>query len=92
MLDVKPVRKALQYLLVNPDFEIDKIRTGVLRFIEYEKPRLFQDGMTVYGRLEMFELLPEDYRRSFIYVGWRDFTKADQTLFDKIKRYENYGG
>lgn len=92
MMKAGITRKALQYLLVNPDFEISKIKTGVLRFIEYETPRLFQDGMTVYGRLEMFELLPEDYRRSFIYVGWRDFTKDDQTLFDRIKRYERYGG
>lgn len=58
MMECISARKALQYLNVNPDFDIKNIKTGVLRYIEYEKPRLFQDGMTVYGRLEMFELLP----------------------------------
>lgn len=75
------IRKALQYLCVNPNFDIHKINRGALRYSPHEKPVLLHNGQTAYGRLEMFELLPEEHMRSFIYIGWRDFNYSDETLY-----------
>ena len=74
-------RKALQYLCVNPLFDIHKITQGALRYSPNEKPVLLHNGLTSYRRLEMFELLPREHMRSFIYVGWRDFNDADEKLY-----------
>lgn len=79
-------RKALQYLCVNPLFDIHKIKRGALRYSPNEKPVLLHNGQTSYGRLEMFELLSDEFMRSFIYVGWRDFTDADEKLY-RIAQY-----
>ena len=75
------IRKALQYLCINPNFDIHKITRGALRYSPNKKPVLLHNGQTSYGRLEMFELLPREHMRSFIYVGWRDFNEADEKLF-----------
>lgn len=75
------IRKALQYLCINPNFDIHKINKGALRYSPHEKPVLLHDGHTAYGRLEMYELLPEEYMRSFIYIGWRDFNDSDEYLY-----------
>lgn len=80
-------RKALQYLCINPKFDIHKIKTGALRYSPNETPVLLQNGLTAYGRLEMYELLPEDFTRSFIYIGWRDFTEDDEKLYQRAKRW-----
>ena len=73
-------RKALQYLCIDPHFNIHKIDRGALRYVPNETPVLLQNGLTSYGRLEMFEMLPEEYLKSFIYIGWRDFNEADEKL------------
>lgn len=81
------VRKALQYLCVNPNFDILKIKRGVLRYSRIETPIMLQNGLTAYGRLEMFELLPDEHMRSFLYMGWRDFDEADKTLYEIAQLY-----
>lgn len=81
------VRKTLQYLCINPKFDISKIKQGALRYGKYEKPKMLPGGLTAYGRLEMFELLPEEYMRSFVYVGWRDFDENDEELYRRAVRW-----
>lgn len=80
-------RKTLQYLCINPKFDIHQIRTGALRYMPFEKPEMLQGGLTAYGRLEMYELLPQEHIRSFLYVGWRDFDEEDQKLYDRAMRW-----
>lgn len=84
-------RKALQYLCIDPLFDIHRIKQGALRYSQNEKPVLMHNGQRIYGRLEMFELLPDEFERSFIYIGWRDFTEADEILYQRAKRWGEMG-
>ena len=80
-------RKALQYVLINPNFNVGKIKTGALRYGRYEKPKMLEGGLTAYGRLEMYEMLPQEYVRDFLYVGCRDFDDDDKLLYERAKRW-----
>lgn len=86
-MNIPYTRKALQYLCVNPNFDIHKIQQGALKYSPNEKPVMLANGQMSYGRLEMFELLPDEFERSFVYVGWRDFTEADEFLYQRAKRW-----
>ena len=80
-------RKALQYLLINPNFDLQELVRGVLRYSPEEAPVMLPDGHFVYGRLEMYELLPVEHERSFIYIGWRDFDEKDERLHEYAKKH-----
>ena len=49
-------RKALQYLCVNPLFDIHKITQGALRYSPNEKPVLLHNGLTSYIGTDLMDL------------------------------------
>lgn len=87
MMKCETTRKKLQYLCIDPNFDIHKIRTGALRYVAYEKPRMLWGGLNAYGRLEMYEMISQEHIRSFKYVGWCDFDAEDQKLYDRAVRW-----
>lgn len=87
MMKCETTRKKLQYLCIDPNFDIHKIKTGALRYTPHDKPRMMWGGLTAYGRLEMYEMLPQEHVGSFIYVGWYDFDEEDQKLYERAVRW-----
>lgn len=87
MMQCEETRKKLQYLCIDPNFDIQKIKTGALRYVAYNKPQMLWGGLNAYGRLEMYEMLPQEHIRSFIYVGWYDMDDDDMILYDRAMRW-----
>lgn len=87
MMQCEETRKKLQYLCIDPKFDIHQIRTGALRYVVYDKPQMLWGGLTAYGRLEMYEMIPQEYVRSFMYVGWYDMDDDDMILYNRAVRW-----